>query len=160
MFFLVLDTISTMQDVQGWLNQLAEELKLEEALVLDDKNQCFLMFDENMLVEMEFRTNERTFSFKGNLGNVNEAKVKKIYPKLLEANAQWQETNGATFGLQQYSEKVLLTQSILTESCDYHLFYKALEYFVNTFEYWIKRLKELQESSSQQENPVFSGMRI
>ncbi len=149
-----------MQDVQEWLNQLAEELNLGEALVLDDKNQCFLMFDENMLVEMEFRTNEKTFSLKSNLGNVNEAKVKKIYPKLLEANTQWQETNGATLGLQQYSEKVLLTQNMPTESCDYYLFYQALENFVNTIEYWIKKLKELQEGSSRQENPVFSGVRI
>lgn len=149
-----------MQDVQEWLNQLAEELNLGEALVLDDKNQCFLMFDESMLVEMEFRTNEKTFSLKSNLGNVNEAKVKKIYPKLLEANTQWQETNGATLGLQQYSEKVLLTQNMPTESCDYYLFYQALENFVNTIEYWIKKLKELQEGSSRQENPVFSGVRI
>lgn len=149
-----------MQDVQEWLNQLAEELNLGEALVLDDKNQCFLMFDENMLVEMEFRTNKKTFSLKSNLGNVNEAKVKKIYPKLLEANTQWQETNGATLGLQQYSEKVLLTQNMPTESCDYYLFYQALENFVNTIEYWIKKLKELQEGSSRQENPVFSGVRI
>lgn len=149
-----------MQDVQEWLNQLAEELNLGEALVLDDKSQCFLMFDETMLVEMEFRTNEKTFSLKSNLGNINEAKVKKIYPKLLEANARWQETNGATLGLQQYSEKVLLTQNMPTESCDYHLFYKALESFVNTIEYWLKKLKELQEGSSRQENSVVLGMRI
>lgn len=149
-----------MEDFQEWLSQLAEELKLGEDLILDDKNQCFLMFDENMLVEMELRTNEKIFSFKANLGNVNETKVKKIYPKLLEANAQWQETNGATFGLQQYSEKVMLTQNIPTEFCDYHLFYKALEYFVNTFEYWIKKLKELQEGASRKETPVFLGMRI
>lgn len=150
-----------MEDFQEWLNQLlAEELKLGEDLVLDDKDQCFLMFDESMLVEMEFRTNKKIFSFKANLGNISETKVKKIYPKLLEANAQWQETNGATLWLQQYSEKVLLTQNMPTAFCNYHLFYKALEYFVNTFEYWIKKLKEFQEGSYQQENPVFSGMRI
>jgi len=149
-----------MEDFREWLNQLAEELKLGEDLILDDKNQCFLMFDENMLVEMELRANEKIFSFKANLGNVNETKVRKIYPKLLEANVQWQETNGATLGLQQYSEKVLLTQNMPTAFCDYRLFYKTLEYFVNTFEYWIKKLKELQEGSYPQENPVFSGMRI
>ena len=149
-----------MQDVQEWLNQLAQELKLEEALVLDDKNQCFLMFDESMLVEMELKTNEPTFSLKANLGNINESKVKQIYPKLLEANAQWHETNGATLGLQQYSEKVLLTQNMPVEICDYHLFYEALERFVNTFEYWIKRLKELQNETSRQDLPRFSGVRI
>ena len=149
-----------MQDVQDWLNQLAEELKLGENLILNDKNQCFLMFDENMLVEMEFRTNEKIFSFKANLGNINVVKAKKIYPRLLEANVQWQETNGATLGLQQYSEKVLLVQNIPTECCDYHLFSGVLERFVNTFEYWIKKFKEFQEGGSRQENSVFLGMRI
>ncbi len=149
-----------MEVFQEWLDQLAEELKLEEALVLDEKNQCFLMFDESMLVEMEFKSTEKIFIFKANLGNVSEARLQQIYPKLLEANVQWKETNGATLGLQQYSEKVLLTQSVSIESCDYNLFYKLLENFVNTFEFWIKNLKALQKNVVQQNKPMFSDMRI
>lgn len=149
-----------MEVFQEWLNQLAEELKLGEALVLDDKHQCFLMFDDCMLIEIEFRPQEKAFTFKANLGNISEARIKKIYPKLLEANTHWQETNGATLGLQQYSEKVLLTQSLSMECCDYALFYKALENFINTFEYWIKNLKELQENTGYQENSTLLGVRI
>ena len=81
-----------------------------------------------------------------NLGNIPENKIKEIYPRLLESNLGWKETNSATLGLQQYSEKVLLVQNIPMEACDYTHFNKHLESFVNTFEYWIKNLQDLQVS--------------
>ena len=137
-----------MDVFQDWLNQLAQELKLGDRLALDEKNRCFLLFDETMLVEMEYRPDSSTFQFKGNLGNVPENKVKEIYPKLLESNLGWKETNSATLGLQQYSEKVLLVQNVPMKSCDYSHFNKLLEGFVNTFEYWIKNLQDLQTSKS------------
>ena len=137
-----------MDVFQDWLNQLAQELKLGERLALDEKNRCFLLFDETMLVEMEYRPDSNTFQFKGNLGNVSESKIKEIYPKLLESNLGWKETHSATLGLQQYSEKVLLVQNIPMEACDYEHFNKSLEHFVNTFEYWIKNLQDLQRSQS------------
>ena len=142
-----------MDVFQDWLNQLAQELKLGEKLALDEKNRCFLLFDETMLVEMEYRPDSSTFQFKGNLGNIPENKIKEIYPKLLESNLGWKETNSATLGLQQYSEKVLLVQNIPMESCDYIHFNKLLESFVNTFEYWIKNLQDLQTSKSENRHP-------
>jgi hypothetical protein len=132
-----------MDAFQSWLRQLDEELKLNGELMLDSKSQCFLMFDETMLVEIEYKKDENVFTFKGNLGTKNDIKTQKIYPQLLEANFCWEKTNGATFGLQQYSEKVLLTQSFSVDSCDYFFFNKALEFFVNTFEYWLKNLSTL-----------------
>ncbi|MDR2769629.1 MAG: type III secretion system chaperone [Puniceicoccales bacterium] len=140
-----------MQIFQQWLNRLASEVNLEEPLVLDDKQQCFLMFDEALLVTIELNTAESVFSFKASLGNVNEWQIKRIYPRLLEANLQWRETYGATLGLQQFSDKVLLVQHTPLLNCDYEIFEKSLECFVNTFEYWVQNLKILQHSTK--ENP-------
>lgn len=148
-----------MDVFQSWLDQLAQELKLDEPLVLDEKNQCFLMFDETMLVEIEYKPEEDVCVFKGNLGNVNENKIKQIYPKLLEANLAWRETCGSTLGLQQYSEKVLLTQSFSVEACDYHGFYRTLEFFINTFEFWLTHLQEIQEAVSST-NQTVKGIRV
>ena len=138
-----------MDVFQDWLNQLAKELKLSDDLVLDERNRCFLLFDENLLVEIEFKPNENIFHFKGNLGDVSAHKIKQIYPKLLETNLGWKETNGSTLGLQQYSEKVLLVQSVPMESCDYTHFTKVLETFVNTFEYWVKNLQDIQQAPKE-----------
>lgn len=158
-FFLKFGSIESMDVFQDWLNQLAQELKLNEALVLDEKNRCFLMFDDTMLVEIEYKKEEAVFYMKGNLGDVSESKIKLIYPKLLESNLAWKETNGATLGLQQYSEKVLLVQSVPIATCDYALFAKSLEVFVNTFEFWIKNLQELQMTPIKSKDNV-SGVRV
>lgn len=148
-----------MDVFQDWLNQLAQELKLGEALSLDEKDRCFLMFDETMLVEIEYKPDNEIFQFKGNLGNVSESKIKEIYPRLLESNLGWKETNGATLGLQQYSEKVLLVQNIPMGTCDYPHFNKYLESFVNTFEYWIKNLQDLQ-TTNRSTKPKTSETRV
>ena len=148
-----------MDVFQNWLNQLAQELKLNEALALDEKNRCFLMFDDSMLVEIEYKAEDAVFYLKGNLGNISESKIKLIYPKLLESNLAWRETNGATLGLQQYSEKVLLVQSVPLETCNYELFNKSLEVFVNTFEFWIKNLQELQTTPIKSKEKI-SGVRV
>ncbi|MDR1255065.1 MAG: type III secretion system chaperone [Puniceicoccales bacterium] len=149
-----------MQVFQQWLNQLASEVNLEEPLVLDDKHQCFLMFDETLLVTMEFNAADNVFSFKASLGNVNEWQIKRIYPRLLEANLQWRETYGATLGLQQFSDKVLLVQHTPLLNCDYEIFEKSLECFVNTFEYWVQNLKTLQQSTKEntKEAAVYSNV--
>ncbi|MDR2396346.1 MAG: type III secretion system chaperone [Puniceicoccales bacterium] len=138
-----------MQAFQQWLNRLALEVNLEEPLVLDDKHQCFLMFDETLLVTIEFNTADNIFSFKASLGNVNEWQIKRIYPRLLEANLQWRETHGATLGLQQFSDKVLLVQHTPLLNCDYEIFEKSLECFVNTLEYWVQNLKVLQHNTKE-----------
>ena len=148
-----------MDVFQNWLTQLAQELKLGEDLALDEKNRCFLMFDDTMLVEIEYKATDEIFYLKGNLGNVSESKIKLIYPKLLESNLAWRETNGATLGLQQYSEKVLLVQGVPMATCDYALFNKSLEIFVNTFEFWIKNLQELQEKSNKSKDKI-AGVRV
>ena len=46
-----------MKDFQVWLNQLVGKLELKKVLVLDDKNQSFLMFDENYVLRENFEKN-------------------------------------------------------------------------------------------------------
>ena len=133
-----------MQRFQEWLDQLALEIKLNEPLTLDEKQQCFLMFDDSLLVQIEMNSELNEFSFKASLGNVNEWQMSKIYPRLLEANLQWRETSGATLGVQQLSDRVLLVQHTPLLNCNYEIFEKSLEYFIDAFEYWTKHLKELQ----------------
>ncbi len=44
-------------------------------------------------------------------------------------------------------------------TCDYALFNKSLEIFVNTFEFWIKNLQELQEKSNKSKDKI-AGVRV
>ncbi len=137
-----------MQRFQEWLDQLAVEIKLTDPLTLDEKQQCFLMFDDSLLVQIELNTEENDFSFTASLGDVNEWQIKNVYPRLLEANLQWRETSGSTLGVQQFSDRVLLVQHTPLLNCNYEVFEKSLECFIDTFEYWMKHLKDMQAEKS------------
>ncbi len=110
---------------------------LFRSLSLDETNQCFLLFDDKILVRIELRNEPGCFSLVSKLGNVEEKNIPEVYPRLLESNVLWKDTNGTTFGVQQFSEMVMLTQHCSLERCSYENFEKVLENFVNTTEYWL-----------------------
>lgn len=138
-----------MSVFEEWLKQLDEELKLGGRLVLDADQRCFLMFDDKLLVEIGYEPSAQTFRFQGALEN-------KIVPQqafcdaLLEHNLGWKDTDGAAFGLQLGSEKTQLVQSLPVASCDYALFNRSLEHFVNTFEYWSNHIETLKSGETRE----------
>ncbi|MDR1665571.1 MAG: type III secretion system chaperone [Puniceicoccales bacterium] len=140
-----------MRHVFGqFLSRLAANLSLE-GLKLDDANQCFLFFDDKFIVRIEWREESGFFSFVSKLGNVEEGKTVRMYPQLLEANLLWVRTNGAIFGLQSFSELILLSQHIPLDRCtSYEDFEKTLETFVNTTEYWSENLDTLTDKPIKQ----------
>ena len=152
-----------MESFQDWLDKLAAEIKLEEELKLDEHSQCFLLFDDAMLVQICLLEEDGMFSFAAKLGNIDEAKINLLYPRLLEANLLWRETHGATLAVQQYSEMVMLVQHMPMRNCNYTLFEKSLEIFVNTVEFWLKHLEELQielKGSKMKHNQNESAMQV
>ena len=64
-----------MENIQEWLNQLANRLMLGKAFVSEDKKQHFLRFNGAML----FLINEKEFNFKAGLKIVNQAKLLKPF---------------------------------------------------------------------------------
>lgn len=146
-----------------FLSRLTKELDLEENLSLDESNQCFLLFDDKILVRIELRNEPNCFSLVSKLGNVEEKNIPEMYPRLLESNVLWKETNGTTFGVQQFSEMVLLTQHYPLERCSYENFEKALENFVNTTEYWLNNFESLQKKTakgSSGEKSSLAGIKV
>ena len=128
---------------EAWLRQLDEELRLGGQLVLDEDQRCFLMFAETLLVEIRYNPPVQTFRFQCVLDNGNVPQ-RAFYNALLDANFGWKNTNGAVFGLQFYDEKTQLVQNFPIASCDYTLFNRSLERFVNTFEYWLHHIETLK----------------
>ena len=146
-----------------FLSRLAKELGLGENLSLDEANQCFLLFDDKILVRIELRNEPNYFSLVSKLGNVEEKNIPEVYPRLLDYNTLWKETNGTTFGVQQFSEVVILTQHWPLERCSYGNFEKILENFVNTTEYWLNNFESLQKKKLKNpsgEKSSLSGIKV
>ncbi len=138
-----------MSVFEEWLKQLDEELKLGGRLVLDADQRCFLMFDEKLLVEIGYEPSAQTFRFQGALES-KSVPQQTFYNALLEHNLGWKDTDGAAFGLQLGSEKTQLVQNLPVASCDYALFNRSLERFVNTFEYWLNHIEALKSSETHE----------
>lgn len=134
---------------EEWLKQLDKELKLGGRLVLDADQRCFLMFDDKLLVEIGYEPSAQTFRFQGALEH-KTVPQQTFYNALLEHNLAWKDTDGAAFGLQPGSEKTQLVQSLPVASCDYALFNRSLEHFVNTFEYWSKHIETLKSDETHE----------
>ena len=140
-----------MSIFEEWLKRLDEELKLGGRLVLDADQRCFLMFDDKLLIEINYEPSAQTFRFQGALDN-KTVPGQVFYNALLEHNLGWKDTDGAAFGLQLGSEKTQLTQSLPVASCDYALFERSLEHFVNTFEYWLKHIETLKSEKTNEKS--------
>ena len=138
-----------MSVFEEWLKQLDEELKLGGRLALDADQRCFLMFDEKLLIEIGYEPSAQTFHFQGALDS-KTIPQQTFCDALLEHNLGWKDTDGAAFGLQLGSEKTQLVQSLPVASCDYALFNRSLEHFVNTFEYWIDHIETLKSSETNE----------
>ena len=138
-----------MSVFEEWLKQLDEELKLGGRLVLDADQRCFLMFDEKLLIEIGYEPSAQTFYFQGALES-KTVPQQAFYDALLEHNLGWKDTEGAAFGLQLGSEKTQLVQSLPVASCDYALFNRSLEHFVNTFEYWSNHIETLKSGETRE----------
>ena len=74
-----------MDVFQNWLNQLAQELKLNEILALDEKNRCFLMFDDSMLVEIEYKAEDFDEALKYNMSMIVSAPKHPKREKFMDA---------------------------------------------------------------------------
>lgn len=138
-----------MSVFEEWLKRLDEELKLGGRLVLDADQRCFLMFDDKLLIEIGYEPSAQTFRFQGALEHTTVPQ-QTFYNALLEHNLAWKDTDGAAFGLQPGSEKTQLVQSLPVASCDYALFNRSLEHFVNTFEYWLNHIETLKSSETHE----------
>jgi hypothetical protein len=125
-----------------YLANLAQTLSLND-LSLDQSNQCFLLFDDKLLINIAFNPSSFVATLTSKLCSVGEQKISRVYPKLLESNLLWKDTNGAIFGLQQFSEMILLTQYIPIHRYDYGHFEKALELFIDSVEYWSSHIESL-----------------
>ena len=138
-----------MSVFEEWLKQLDEELKLGGRLVLDADQRCFLMFDDKLLIEIGYEPSAQTFRFQGALDH-KTVPQQAFCDALLEHNLGWKDTDGAAFGLQLGSEKTQLVQSLPVASCDYSLFNRSLEHFVNTFEYWSNHIETLKVDETRE----------
>lgn len=93
---------------------------------------CRLLFDDNAV---DFEAADETLFLIAEVGSVPAEGREAVYARLLAANLFGAQTGGATLGLDQDKECVILHRA-LPLPCDYPPFEAALEGFVKSLRYW------------------------
>lgn len=121
------------------LSELASVLDLED-LAPDEDDYCCLGFDDSIIVHFQYNDEIGALMLFSQVGTVEEQYAAEIYPKLLHANLFWQGTGGATLGIDEDTQEVILCYQTPIKDLDVKQFEDLIEGFVNTSELWIETL--------------------
>ena len=125
-----------------------------DGLGLDENLTCRLVFDDAVVVDMEYAEAPNTLFLYTNPAPLPIADRAEFYEKLLEANMFGQDTAGAVFAVNEVAGGIVLFYSLDLAGTDFEGFYQALETFVNTAEAWKDKLHSDMDISPKAPEPM------
>ena len=135
--------------VNELLKHIGEGLNLPD-LCLDDNNHCILLFDEKIVLNMDFDEVGGKLVIYAYIGEIPLECRESIFEKALEGNFFWNETDGGTLGIDKQSQSLVLAKSFLLPLEDFNGFEDQLASFVEVVEKWISRIENyLQEAEKR-----------
>lgn len=129
-----------MSDVADFVRSYGKEIGLTE-LALNDEGVCALTFDEKINVDILFRKEQDQAIFISKVGELPPEGKEGFYRELLKANAFGMETAGATLGIDEDENSVVLSYVLIAHIMVYDLFKTVLANFVDLAEEWIQKLE-------------------
>ncbi|UYM15227.1 type III secretion system chaperone [Endozoicomonas euniceicola] len=145
--------MSYKQNVEENLQHFAESIGLGE-LSLNEHDACGLCFDDTLIVNMEYLEEDEALVFVSSVKPMDahdDAKT-QLFEKLLSLNLQHHSMQGAFIALNHDKTEVLLIRSMLASS-DYGNFESTLEKFVNTLEWIVSEVDNVDQDSTPAASP-------
>jgi hypothetical protein len=125
---------------QKLITNFGAMLSLPE-LTLDEKsNSCVLLFDGDIVLNIEFDDGSGQLILSVYLDELPPGQPEALLRELMVANLYWHRTDGATLGLEDATNGVILAQARTVNELDDASFEKMVETFVNQAERWKKRI--------------------
>lgn len=110
-------------------------------LTLDEKsNSCVLLFDGDIVLNIEFDDASGQIILSVYLDELPPGHAESLLRELMVANLYWHRTDGATLGLEEATNGIILAQARTVNELDDGSFEKLVETFVNQAERWKKRI--------------------
>ena len=141
--------MSFKQNVEENLQHFAQSIGLGE-LSLNEHDACGLCFDDKLVVNMEYLTDDEALVFVASVRPMDAHDTGKtnLYETMLSFNLQHHSMQGAFLALNHDKSEVLLIRS-MQASADYGLFESTLEKFVNTLEWIVGELETAQQNGGK-----------
>ena len=124
------------------ISKFGEAVGIKE-LETDQDNYCCLGFGDKIIVHVQYEENTQSLILFSPLGIVNHGYEKIIFPKLLQSNALWKDTAGATISLDDDTNEVILAIQFPTQSLEFTQFQEILETFIKTSEHFIDSIESV-----------------
>lgn len=118
-------------------------------LTLDEKsNSCVLLFDGDIVLNIEFDEASGQLILSVYLDELPMHGGEPLLRELMVANLYWHRTDGATLGLEEATNGVILAQARAVTELDDASFEKMVETFVNQAERWKKHIAGMKTGAS------------
>ena len=129
-------------------------LTLPELTLDEHSNSCVLLFDGDIVLNIEFDPATSHLILSAYLSELPQDAPETLLRELMIANLYWHRTDGATLGLEDATNGVILAQSRAVTELDDPSFEKLVEAFVNQAERWKKHLAEARNAPPTQAPPM------
>lgn len=147
------------ENVQLLLKQFGNTIALPD-LALDEEGFCSLTFDDKIVLNIQYDHRTENIVIFTEIGKIKDEQSLKVYARLLEANMFWKDTGGGTLCVEPKTKTTMLEYQEAVAQMDEVRFQRVIEGFINTAEYWISYLNELQTDGTLQPNEPLPTMGI
>ncbi|MDR2396944.1 MAG: type III secretion system chaperone [Puniceicoccales bacterium] len=138
--------------VNDLLKRIGEGLSLPD-LCLDENNHCILLFDEKIVLNIDFDEEGSKLVIYAYVGEIPLDCREIIFEKALEGNFFWNETDGGTLGIDRQSQSLVLAKAFDWPLKNIEIFEDELATFVEVIEKWISRIENfIREATERMEN--------
>ena len=128
------------------LQSLSHALKLEgedrAKLVFNDDNECFISFEDRIVLIMYLDEEIRAIIVTISLGNIplDDSREEMMY-EMLCANYAWNMTDGGTLGIDKETGVMAMSYLITLPLEDVEQFEEIVSKLINVADFWMKKIK-------------------
>ena len=118
------------------------------ALAFDDEGHCRLEFNERVLVDVAFDEPRGAIVLMTPLGEVRLGDRPELAADMLDANALWRGTRGATLGIDRASGLAVLALAVPLAGLELGRLERRVDEFVGTAGRWLDRVVATADSGN------------
>ena len=122
------------------IDALAEKLALPDLKLDADNNSCLLLFEGDIVLNIEYDEPEARLVLSICVGALPTVGAEGLLRELMGANLYWHRTSGATLGLEEETNSVMLVYSHNVVLLSIDIFENIIENLINQASHWQQRL--------------------
>ncbi len=153
--------MSSRAKMERAIDNLASRLHLD-SLVLNDRDECYLMFDQQFHVRCAFLEDKDECLLYSSIGKLAKNSP-DAYTKILSDNFFWVGTAGSKLFLEPGAgddDNLAICEHIPMSMFDEERLYERMEDFVNAIEYWTTEYPKLQQGGGTKSHSYSSPENI